>query len=180
MANRGVALPKFGEWAGQGEFSVIFERARNDKKEGNRHKFNPESPIFKKEPEETSFKNQKHSQRDIPKHHQSSCFRKSREGKDPACLPSQVNNENCMNQQNHHISNELSFTPRALEPLRKPKGTNSMQKQKVNFISGIRIFTFWEQLQSAYIRTRKNVFVQSGYTGTSEECVRDKMKSNQH
>lgn len=72
MANRGaVALPKFGEWdlknPGQAEFSVIFEKARNAKKEGNRHKFNPDSPVFKKEPETNPFSNQNHNQRHTPK-----------------------------------------------------------------------------------------------------------------
>lgn len=79
MANRGVALPKFGEWdlknPGQAEFSVIFEKARNAKKEGNRHQFNPNSPVFKKEPEETPFTNQKHNQRRNSKRRNRSCFR---------------------------------------------------------------------------------------------------------
>ncbi|KAL8096465.1 hypothetical protein AgCh_037432 [Apium graveolens] len=79
MANRGVALPKFGEWdlknPGQAEFSVIFEKARNAKKEGNRHKFNPDSPVFKKEPEPTPFMNQKQNQRHNSKRRHRSCFR---------------------------------------------------------------------------------------------------------
>ncbi|KAL1823013.1 hypothetical protein ACET3Z_009791 [Daucus carota] len=56
MTNKkAVALPKFGEWdlknPGTSEFSVIFEKARNAKREGHPHKFNPNSPFFKKEAE---------------------------------------------------------------------------------------------------------------------------------
>ncbi|KAL1814109.1 hypothetical protein DCAR_0626525 [Daucus carota subsp. sativus] len=81
MANRGpVALPKFGEWdlknPGQAEFSVIFEKARNAKKEGNRHKFNPDSPVFKKEPEQNPFADQNGKGRQSTKRRRSSCARR--------------------------------------------------------------------------------------------------------
>ena len=82
MANRGggVALPKFGEWdlknPGQAEFSVIFEKARNAKKEGNRHKLNPDSPVFKKEAEQNPFGNQKSKGRRPAPKRRMSCFRR--------------------------------------------------------------------------------------------------------
>lgn len=70
-ARKAAALPKFGEWdlkdPGQAQFSVIFEKARDAKREGHPHKLNPNSPLFRKEPEpqpeRTTYKNNRNAQK---------------------------------------------------------------------------------------------------------------------
>ncbi|KAL8126545.1 hypothetical protein AgCh_013717 [Apium graveolens] len=65
-ATKPPALPKFGEWdvkdPGQAQFSVIFEKARDAKREGHPHNFNPNSPLLKKEPQPETTTNNRNAQ----------------------------------------------------------------------------------------------------------------------
>lgn len=75
---KAVALPKFGEWdlknPGTSQFSVIFEKARDAKREGHPHKFNPGPPVFKKEPEsERTAYTDNHNARQSQKQQRSGC-----------------------------------------------------------------------------------------------------------